>query len=164
MFFAAALSGDQRSGELRALISAHCDEARRRAEAYGRFYAGRRGSMLLDVVLSRQRRYQETVLPLVAKWEADSEAHSLRWLAAHEPDQKRYGLRSGESATIAALAGNLVSFVDGRGLGEDDACMRWAQAVAGLEHARAGPRCRLGARHRAGTVRLPAHAERRRRT
>ena len=87
--------------------------------------------MLLDVVLSRQRRYQERVLPLVARWEADSEAHSLRWLAAHELDQKRYGLRSGESATIAALAGNLVSFVDGRGLGEDDACMRWAQAVAG---------------------------------
>jgi hypothetical protein len=91
--------------------------------------------MLLDVVLSRQRRYQERVLPLVAKWEADSEAHSLRWLAAHEPDQKSYGLRSGESATIAALARNLVSFVDGRGLGEDEGCMRWAQAVAGLEHA-----------------------------
>ena len=91
--------------------------------------------MLLDVVLSRQRRYQERVLPLVARWEGDSEAHSLRWLAAHEPAHKRYGLRSGESATITALARNLFTFVDERGLGEDDGCMRWAQAVAGLEHA-----------------------------
>jgi hypothetical protein len=121
--------------ELRALISSHGDEAHRRAEAYGRFYAHRRGSMLLDVVLSRQRRYQQRVLPLVARWETDSEAHSLRWLAAHEPDQKRYGLRSGEPATIAALAGNLVGFVDGRGLSEDEGCLRWARAVVGLEHA-----------------------------
>lgn len=59
----------------------------------------------------------------------------MRLLAAHEPDQKRYGLRSGESATIAALVGNLVGFVDGHGLSEDEGCLRWAGAVAGLEHA-----------------------------
>ncbi len=123
--------------QLRALISQHGDEARRRAEAYGRFYAGRRGSMVVDVVLSRQRRYQERVLPLVARWESDSEAHSMRWLAGHELAQKRYGLRSGESATIAALACNLVDFVDERSLGEqeDEGCMQWAQGVAGLKHA-----------------------------
>lgn len=91
--------------------------------------------MLLDVVLSRQRRYQERVLPLVARWEADNQAHTLAWLAAHELDQKGYGLRSGESATIAALARNLVSFADGCGLDEDEGCMRWAQTVEGLEHA-----------------------------
>jgi hypothetical protein len=120
-----------------ALISQHGDEARNRAEAYGRFYAGRRGSMILDVVLSWQRRYRERVLPLIARWEADSEAHSLRWLAGHEPDQKRYGLRSGEPATITALARNLTAFASGQGLGgdEDEGCMRWAQGAAGLEHA-----------------------------
>jgi hypothetical protein len=93
--------------------------------------------MILDVVLSRQRRYQERVLPLVARWEADNEAYSLRWLAGHEPDQRRYGLRSGESATVAALARNLITFVDGRGLGEDEdeGCRLWAQGVVGLEHA-----------------------------
>lgn len=74
--------------QLRSLISRHGDESRRRAQAYARFYAGRRGSMVLDVVLSRQRRYQERVLRLVGKWEGDSEEYSLRWLAAHEPDQK----------------------------------------------------------------------------
>jgi hypothetical protein len=93
--------------------------------------------MVLDVVLSRQRRYQGRVLRLVDKWQADSEAYSLRWLAAHEPDRKRYGLRSGESATVAALARNLIAFADKRGLGndEDEGCLRWAQGVAGLEHA-----------------------------
>jgi hypothetical protein len=50
--------------QLRSLIWRHGDEARRRAEAYVHFYAGRRGSMVLDVVLSRQRRYHERVLPL----------------------------------------------------------------------------------------------------
>ena len=61
----------------------------------------------------------------------------MRWLAGHELAQKRYGLRSGESATIAALACNLVDFVDERSLGEqeDEGCMQWAQGVAGLEHA-----------------------------
>lgn len=121
--------------QLLSLISRHGDEARTRAEAYASFYAGRRGSMVVDVVLSRQRLYQDRVLPVVARWEADSEAHSLHWLATHELDQKRYGLRTGESATIAGLARNMVAFVDGLGLGEDEGCLRWAQGVAGLEHA-----------------------------
>ena len=120
---------------LRSLILRDGDEALRRAEDYAGFYAGRRGSMVLDVVLSRQRRYQGRVLRLVDEWQADSEAYSLRWLAAHEPEQKRYGLRSGESATMAALARNLAAFGDERGLGEDEGCLRWAQGVAGLEHA-----------------------------
>jgi hypothetical protein len=123
--------------QLRSLISRHGDDAHRRAEAYARFYAGRRGSMVLDVVLSRQRRYQDRVLPLVAKWERNSEVHSLRWLAAHEPDQRSYGLRLGESATAAALARNLRTYADEHGLGdyEDTGCLRWAQGVVGLEHA-----------------------------
>lgn len=65
--------------------------------------------MVVDVVLSRQRLYQDRVLPVVARWEADSKAHSLPWLATHELDQKRYGLRTGESATIAGPARNMVA-------------------------------------------------------
>src|ERR1022692_2027171 len=117
--------------QLRSLISRHGDEALRRAEAYARFYAGRRGSMVLDVVLSRQRRYQERVLPLVERWERDSDAHSLRWLARHEPDQKSYGLRSGESSTVAALARDLIAFADGLGLDEDEGCLRGAKEWPG---------------------------------
>jgi hypothetical protein len=121
--------------QLLSLISRHGEEARTRAEAYASFYAGRRGSMVVDVVLSRQRLYQDRVLPVVARWEADSEADSLHWLATHELDQKRYGLGTGESATIAGLARNMVAFADGLGLGEDEGCLRWAHGVAGLEHA-----------------------------
>jgi hypothetical protein len=50
------------------LVAEHGDEARRRAQQYSGFYQGRRGSMVLDVVTSRQRRYQNRVLPLVARW------------------------------------------------------------------------------------------------
>ena len=57
--------------QLRALVARHGEEARCRAEGYARFYKGRRGSMVLDVVLSRQRRYHQRVLPLVERWEDD---------------------------------------------------------------------------------------------
>jgi hypothetical protein len=88
----------------------------------------------------------------------------MRWLAGHELAQKRYGLRSGESATIAALACNLVDFVDERSLGEqEDEGVHAVGAGGGRSGARAepGPGGRLGDWHRAGPVRLPAHAERR---
>jgi len=39
------------------LLSKHGDAALLRVEDYGRLYQGRRGSMLVDVVTSRQRRY-----------------------------------------------------------------------------------------------------------
>jgi hypothetical protein len=32
--------------------------------------------MVVDVVLSRHRLYRDMVLPVVARWEADSKAHS----------------------------------------------------------------------------------------
>lgn len=79
--------------ELRDLLAQHGAEARRRAEDYGRVYEGRRGAMVLDVVASRQRRYQKRVLPLVAQWETDNDGRSLRWLSTHEPAPERYGLR-----------------------------------------------------------------------
>lgn len=82
--------------KLRDLVTRYGGEARRRAEEYGHFYQDRRGSMVLDVVISRQRRYQSRVMPLVARWEADNNEHSLRWLSTHEPALERYGLRSGE--------------------------------------------------------------------
>jgi len=119
----------------RSLVSRHGEEASRRLEAYARFYAGRRGSMVLDVVLSGQRRYQDRVMPLADRWEADSKARSFRWLAAYGPDQKRYGLRAGESATTLAVASNLATLADGLGLGEDERCLRSAQGVTRLEHA-----------------------------
>jgi len=60
---------------------------------------------------------QSTAFPHLPAW--------LRWLAAHEPDQKSYGLRSGESATAAALARNLVTYAVEHDLGDDEdkACL-----------------------------------------
>lgn len=121
--------------KLRDLVARHGDEARRRAEDYGHFYQDRRGSMVLDVVISRQRRYQSRVLPLVARWEADNDEHSLRWLSAHEPAPERYGLRPGEPKTIVTVAPNMVDLADDLEVNEDQACRQWADDVAGLEHA-----------------------------
>ena len=121
--------------KLRDLLAQHGDEARQRAGDYGQIYQGRRGSMVLDVVTSRQRRYQSRVLPLVSRWEADNGEHSLRWLSRHEPASGRYGLRPGEPRTIATVAQNLAVFADDLGVSEDEACKQWADDVAGLEHA-----------------------------
>jgi hypothetical protein len=123
------------ASKLRDLVARHGDEARRRAEDYGRFYQGRRGSMVLDVVTSRQRRYQNRVLPLVAQWDADNDEHSLRWLSTHEPVRERYGLRPGEPNTTVTVARNMVAFADDLEVSEDQACRQWADDVAGLEHA-----------------------------
>jgi hypothetical protein len=120
---------------LQGLLDQHGERARVQAESYARFYEARRGSMVLDVVLSRQRRYQQRVLPLIARWEKDNSEHSLRWLSQHEPDATHYGMRPGEPTTIAALAQNLTAFGDDLGLDEDQACLQWANDVAGLEHA-----------------------------
>jgi hypothetical protein len=120
---------------LRNLLAEQGNYARRRAESYGRCYQGRRGSMVIDVVTSRRRRYQQRVLPLVRQWEADSEEYTLHWLAEHEPSPDLYGLRSGEARTITTVARNLADFADGTSLDEDQACRRWADEAAGLEHA-----------------------------
>ena len=120
---------------LRDLVAQQGHDARRHAAGYGRVYQGRRGSMVLDVVTSRRRRYQTRVLPLVARWEADNDEHSLHWLSTHEPALERYGLRPGEADTIATIARNFVAFADDLGMNEDQACQQWANDVAGLEHA-----------------------------
>jgi hypothetical protein len=90
--------------------------------------------MVLDVVTSRQRNYRQRVLPLVHRWEADNEYHSLRWLSLHEPDPERYGLRRGEPQTITSVARNMAALADDLGLDDDKACKQWADSVAGLEH------------------------------
>jgi hypothetical protein len=122
-------------GKLHDLLAQHGEEARRRAQGYGRFYQGRRGSMVLDVVTSRQRRYQGRVLRLVAQWEAGNDEHSLRWLSSHEPAAGLYGLRPGEPNTIATVARNMAAFADDLDISEDQACKRWADDVVGLVHA-----------------------------
>jgi hypothetical protein len=120
---------------LRELAARHDDEARHHAAGYGRTYEGRRGSMVIDVVVSRQRKYLTRVLPLIDRWQADNDEHSLHWLSAHELAPERYGLRSGEPQTITTIARNMAAFADDLGMGEDQACRQWATDVADLQHA-----------------------------
>ena len=120
--------------ELRVLWGGAGGAAQQRAEQYGMVYEGRRGAMVVDVVASRQRKYQSRVLPLVARWEEHVEDSTLRQLAAR-PDSAMLGLRSGEAETMSTVACRLLRFADEHGLSEDEACRAWATSVDALEHA-----------------------------
>jgi hypothetical protein len=117
------------------LFATKGDAARKAAAEYGEVYRGLRGAMVFDVVASRQRRYEPRVLPLVKRWKSDASSPSLEWLAANPPETGRYGLRRGEAATMAAVAGNLRRLAVDLGVSEDVACRTWADSVDGLEHA-----------------------------
>ena len=111
------------------------DAARDAAARYAQVYAGRRGSMIVDVVASRQRRYERRVLPLVERWEKAIDDPSLQALASQPLDPKDYGLQAAETATMHAIASNLLAFAGHLGGTDDDACKAWADGVEGLEHA-----------------------------
>ena len=82
---------------LRDLAVSRGDGLQRAAEAYGEVYHGRRGAMVFDVVVSRQRKYQSVVLPRVEKWAAAVGEPSLAKLAPGEVEAKQFGLQRGRS-------------------------------------------------------------------
>jgi hypothetical protein len=59
--------------------------ATQRAASYGNVYAGSRAAMVFDCVMSRRRRYESVVLPLVAEFRLTPSAVSLRALAERGP-------------------------------------------------------------------------------
>jgi hypothetical protein len=118
-----------------ALWQSHGSEAVRSAAAYGDVYADARGSMLLDVVASRQRSYEKRVLPLVEKWNSEPARRSLAYLADNGLVHNQWGLMAAESVTIRTLARNLVAFARAHELDEDVGCRRWAESVDQLQHA-----------------------------
>jgi hypothetical protein len=120
---------------LRNLAASRGDGPHRAAEAYGEVYRGRRGAMVFDVVVSRQRKYQSVVLPRVEKWAAAVGEPSLARLAQTEVDAKQFGLQRTEPLTLQTVATNLLSFCQAEGLSEDEGCRAWADGVQGLEHA-----------------------------
>lgn len=117
-----------------ALVAAHGEAARAAASDYAAVYEGRRGSMVFDVVASRQRKYLSRVRPLVAQWEANVTEPSLQTLALEPLDRTAYGLQSSEPVTMQTVAANLVDFAASLGVSEDEACRTWAREVEGLEH------------------------------
>lgn len=120
---------------LNRLVAAHGVQARASAVQYANVYAGRRGAMVFDVVASRQRKYRERVLPLVVRWEENASAPTLRELASASVEAGVYGLRRAEPTTMQQVASNLLSYAEQQAISEDEACLAWANAVEGLEHA-----------------------------
>lgn len=120
---------------LKALAKERGPGAKRAALSYAKAYAGRRGSMVIDVVASRQRQYVNRVLPTVKRWEHDNAPATLEALAEAPPDAAAYGLQLSEPITMRAIARNLLDLADSLGVDEEQACRRWADGVRGLEHA-----------------------------
>ena len=120
---------------LKTLADEHGQEAHAAAQRYAMEYASRRGSMVIDVVASRQRRYVERVLPMVERWEADHRPPTLEVLAETPPDTAMYGLLPSEPVTMQTIAGNLVRLFRELGMDEDGGCRMWSVSVQGLEHA-----------------------------
>jgi hypothetical protein len=101
------------------------------AQGYGRVYEGRRASMVVDVIASRQRRYETRVLRMVAEFETRWAGSGLGQLAtaSHVMD----GLRKGEGETIVKVAAALHQYGQDHGIGDDDAtCAAWAEASSQL--------------------------------
>lgn len=93
-------------------------------------YTNRRGSMVVDVVTSRQRKYEARVVPLVAKWESFAGGKSLDVLAGRGIPTKIFGLREGEEDTIREIASNFLRYGEIKGLDdENQLCARWATEV-----------------------------------
>jgi hypothetical protein len=88
--------------------------------------------MVFDVVASRQRRYENRVLPMVEAFARTPSATSLRTLAEQGPGID-HGLRSGEDTTMQAVASGLVRFATEGNLDDDDATRAWAESAAPFE-------------------------------
>lgn len=99
-------------------------------------FINRRGSMVVDVVTSRQRKYEARVVPLVAKWEKFAGGSSLEILSRQGIPTKTFGLRSEEEETITSIARNFLEF--GKSLNirdENEICARWANEVEDMRFA-----------------------------
>ncbi|GAA1962332.1 hypothetical protein [Amycolatopsis minnesotensis] len=121
--------------ELKVRAERHGAAASEAARNYAQVYAGRRGAMVFDVVASRQRRYEQRVLPLVERWASEHAPGSLAVMATSPPDPGTYGLLASEPHTMRTIARNLADLANRLGVDEDRACLAWAENVRGLEHA-----------------------------
>jgi hypothetical protein len=101
-------------------------QARADAEAYAAVYEGQRAPMVFDVVASRQRRYTNRVVPLVARFSETPASASLEALAADGPGDG-WGLKSTETETIRLVAAGLLRFAGDHDCDGDDVTVRlWA--------------------------------------
>jgi len=99
-------------------------------------FTNRRGSMVLDVVASRQRKYEQRVIPMVQKWEVFAEGSTLEIMVTKGCPAKIFGLRSGEEETIVKIASNFLEYGNLNGIrDENQICAKWAQEVEDMRFA-----------------------------
>ena len=93
-------------------------------------YTGERGAMVLDVITSRQRKYETRVVGIVQEWSYTVPERTLAALSANLLPQKQFGLRDGETESIQDAANALLRFGRDQGLSDEDGiCLTWANAV-----------------------------------
>jgi len=118
---------------LNSLIALHGDIASARARAFAKVYQGRRGAMVIDVIASRQRKYEQRVLGMVAAYETNHPS-SLTHLA-HEGWKDVPGLRQGEAETMRSVAQGLLRYSQEHLFDEDAGVKAWADGSESFVHA-----------------------------
>lgn len=116
---------DQAVVVLRTTLADH-PELKLKAANLGKMYEGRRGLMVVDVVASRQRRYETYVVPkLLPLYESQATDISLEALAATAPTW--LPIKTEEPETMREVARRLLEFGLERSLKSDDEiCLAWA--------------------------------------
>jgi hypothetical protein len=95
-----------------------------------RLYIGQRGLMVVDVVASRQRKYEEYVKPkLLTTYVERAKDLSLASLADKAPTWMK--LRVGEALVMKQVAQQIIKYSKNiSGTGEDELCKAWAEDKA----------------------------------
>lgn len=120
------------------LATAHRDKVDSRVEAFASLYAGEPAAVVVDVVLSKRRRYEKIVVPRAREWLAVHPGMTLTELGQAGPGaipglQKHK--RAAEAATIQLAAAGLARYCSDTGLPEADGIRHWAQMVELLRYA-----------------------------
>ena len=98
---------------------------KQRAKELGNSYNGARGTMIVDVIGSRQRRYTSYVQPKIIIPYSEQRDGSLRDLADHPPTFLR--LREYEVPGMSKVAQVLLDYGFGLGISdEEEICKNWA--------------------------------------
>src|SRR5436190_2198402 len=90
--------------------------AQEQASEYSRKYQAQRGSMIVDVVASRQRTYDTRVQRIIEAWHSSTADQSVDFLASNRPHDRNLGLRTGEADTMVAVAQGLRRYAADQGL------------------------------------------------
>ena len=89
------------------------------AAQYGKVYKGARGLMVVDVVASRQRRYDSYVVPKILPL-YKSKARDLSLLSLSSKSPKWLPLRIGEAETMKNMAQVLLHYGQSKGLKDEE--------------------------------------------